>query len=236
VAVALAAALHGAILLWLAPRLRSAGTGSGAAPGAGVALTLVAAAPAPRPRALKAAPVETPKAAERTRATAPPELPIHPVPPVSEPLVSEPLVEAAVVPAHEATPEPPSPEPAEATPGAPRPEPLAADPSARGGSGSGEAGAGGDAARRYVDRLSVQVQGCLRYPQRALRRRIGGEVGMALEIAADGALEDARLVSESGSALLDRDALDTVRRCAPYPPPPAAGRYDIVLGYDLLDR
>ncbi|MGH0036714.1 MAG: energy transducer TonB [Myxococcota bacterium] len=222
------------------------------APDPGPAPPEAARAPAPRPAA--APPRAAPKPPDAPRPTRPPERELetrrepeaHREPearrePEREPeesreVEAEPGAELAALATPGADPsQAPSPEPA-AGGGASEAREAAASESPAGSSGAGRAGVRGDARRRYEDLLSLHVQTCLRYPKRAARRRIRGEVDLSLRIGSDGALVDAGIVRGSGAALLDRDALDTVERCAPYPPPPSAaggaGEFGIRIGYD----
>lgn len=67
--------------------------------------------------------------------------------------------------------------------------------------------------RRKVERI-----GKLNYPQRARAERITGSLLLRVVIAADGALQDARVMRSSGHATLDEAALAIVRLAAPYAP------------------
>jgi TonB family protein len=53
------------------------------------------------------------------------------------------------------------------------------------------------------------------YPEAARRRKTQGSVGLALKVAADGSLASARVEKKSGSAILDRAALDLVKGLFP---------------------
>lgn len=244
-ALAAALLLHAAAFLWLGPRFEPRGRSAPGERGAGVRLALVS-APAPAPARRSAAAEAAPRATPEHRSPPEPAPAATPTPapgPSPDPPPAKDLAALA--------PSAPSPPPAEtALPqtapdasGAPTarareeraPEPDARAAAAESGSG-GAPGAGEDARQRYEDALSIHVQGCLRYPKRAARRRIRGEVDLTLRIASDGALDGAALERSSGEILLDRDAVETVRRCAPYPPPPAeaggAGAFALRIGYD----
>jgi protein TonB len=61
-----------------------------------------------------------------------------------------------------------------------------------------------------------------RYPEDAHVRRIQGAVSVAFSIDRTGNVLDARIVTSSGSSLLDEEALAVLRRASPLPAPPAA--------------
>lgn len=52
---------------------------------------------------------------------------------------------------------------------------------------------------------------------------LAGTAKLRFAVAADGELLSAEIAESSGSGLLDRAALDAVRRAAPFPPPPSSG-------------
>jgi protein TonB len=59
------------------------------------------------------------------------------------------------------------------------------------------------------------------YPEASLRYRLFGSVRLLMVIDAEGRLEDVRILSSSGYAVLDEAAIKTVRMAAPYAPFPA---------------
>jgi len=228
---------HGVALWWLLPVWERSGLRGAAGigpPDAGVRIALrTAAVPAP----------SAPASPRRAREAAPPD------PAVSAAKRALPAARAILQRAPRSLPVPPAVSAAPSADlesvessagGAGDPEPEQASLQESGSGALAAPGAGGASARQtYEDLLSRQVQGCLRYPRRALRERIAGDADLTLTIRPDGGLADAILDRSTGSAILDRDALETVRRCVPYPPPPAQGsggppgRFAIRLGYDL---
>ena len=58
-----------------------------------------------------------------------------------------------------------------------------------------------------------------RYPAQA--REVQGVVSLAFTIDRHGKVVSSRIVTSSGSAVLDAEALDLIKRAAPLPPPPA---------------
>ncbi|NNU80196.1 TonB family protein [Halovulum dunhuangense] len=94
---------------------------------------------------------------------------------------------------------------------------AAPDAPARAQSNRAAASAGVSAA--YAQRLLAHVERHKRYPASAQRARIGGAARLAVTIDAAGALRDARLLGATGHEVLDREALATAARAAPYPLP-----------------
>ena len=58
------------------------------------------------------------------------------------------------------------------------------------------------------------------YPEASLRYRLYGSVRLLVVVLKDGSLEDVRVLSSSGYAVLDEAAIKTVRMAAPYAPFP----------------
>ncbi|GEM_PF-2718069 len=99
------------------------------------------------------------------------------------------------------------------------------DPSAGGDHGAGTEAVGLDGgliagARAFHDLLAARVRDRLAYPAVARRRGEEGSVLIDLSVKADGSLESALVSSGSGSAVLDRAALNLVRSLFPFDPPP----------------
>lgn len=87
------------------------------------------------------------------------------------------------------------------------------------------------AARSAVDaaylaewRQRVESVGNQYYPEASLRYGIYGSLRMLVTVRRDGALEDIRILSSSGHAVLDEAAIRIVRMAAPFPPFPEALR------------
>ena len=90
------------------------------------------------------------------------------------------------------------------------------------GTGSREQGAAGNAAvSNYPGKVARKLRRALRGVSRAARR----SVHVHFVVTRNGALGSVRITQSSGSATLDKAALASVRRAAPFPPiPAAAGR------------
>jgi protein TonB len=100
-------------------------------------------------------------------------------------------------------------------------EPIAAMPSAAAPSVTAEKAAPAPAApavpspQEVLNLLSSLVAERKSYPEAARRRKAQGSVGIAMKVAADGSLAAAAIQKKSGSAILDRAALDLVKGLFP---------------------
>ncbi|WP_309085915.1 TonB family protein [Chelativorans sp.] len=92
--------------------------------------------------------------------------------------------------------------------------------------GRGRAAEAGNAAvSNYPGKIVSKLRRSLRYPREAQRQRLKGEVRVAFTVTSSGAVSGIRVVGSSGSPVLDRAAVETVQRAAPFPPiPQGAGR------------
>jgi periplasmic protein TonB len=70
---------------------------------------------------------------------------------------------------------------------------------------------------RYEQDVAHWVERQRNYPLAARQRRLEGTAIVRIQVDGDGALLDARLVRDTGHAMLDRAALDMIHRAAPYP-------------------
>ena len=97
---------------------------------------------------------------------------------------------------------------------------------ARSGKKAGSSREAGNAAvSNYPGQVVSRLRRNLRYPSQARRQRIRGEVHVRFTVSRSGSVAGVSIVRSSGSAVLDKAALDTVRRAAPFPAIPAgAGR------------
>ncbi len=201
---------------------------------------------APRaPLNARLAPVEAPRAAEALPALAPPpeRVPPKPAPPHAErraPPPPSPRVTRAPAPAPAPAPVPAPSRPesrneaAVATPEVPAapPAPLAAlrsEPAAA----AGEPSTVPRAAPEAIDpgslgQYRLALIGTARrhklYPDLARERGWEGRVGVELVIGADGALASAQVKHSSGHTVLDREALEMLKRAASLTPVPPALR------------
>jgi len=73
----------------------------------------------------------------------------------------------------------------------------------------------------------------LRYPRQAIRMSWSGRVTVTFLVLVDGSVSDLRVSHSSGVSLLDRNALETVERAAPFPRPPVSARLVMPVDYIL---
>ncbi|TWT03888.1 energy transducer TonB [Reyranella sp. CPCC 100927] len=152
------------------------------------------------------------------RLVAPPSPPAQPVPP-----------EKSTVPVH--TPKAPAekpaelPEPllakrpAEAPPALAEPKPAAKDQPARQVVKAPDTY--GMVAVDFRRRLFSHLEPFRHYPEAAKPERLNGTVLLAFVMRRDGTVLDIRVSRSSGHAVLDNEAIETVRRARPFPPVPA---------------
>jgi len=69
--------------------------------------------------------------------------------------------------------------------------------------------------QEVLDLLSSLIAERKAYPEAARRRKAQGIVGITVKVAADGSLAAAGIEKKSGSAILDRAALDLVKGLFP---------------------
>jgi len=94
------------------------------------------------------------------------------------------------------------------------------------GSKSRKSNAVGNASvTNYPGKIVRKLRRALRYPKKAERKRIKGQVLVSFVVSKAGSASGIRVLRSSGSSILDQAALDTVRRAAPFPKIPSeAGR------------
>ena len=92
------------------------------------------------------------------------------------------------------------------------------------GSGGGSAGRGGEtdpaAESRYLSELQRAIARHRLYPREAQKRELEGVVTVSFVILADGRIRDVRVAKSSGSALLDKGAIETLKRLGAFKPIP----------------
>ncbi|NCA24938.1 MAG: energy transducer TonB, partial [Betaproteobacteria bacterium] len=129
--------------------------------------------------------------------------------------VDQPVVQRPVEP-----PPPPPPAPAPA-PIAPPPAPAIDDAAARAG---------------YIRGLSAAVAKQKRYPRLAQQRGWQGEVMLHVVVDASGRLLDVSVERSSGFEALDREALEMVRRAAPFPFANGMKKEDVSMSLPVVFR
>ncbi len=188
------------------------------------------------------APVSVSSIATQVTPTAPEVLePIEEPAPVAPRPLPRPKFETKVA---EAKPEPKKPEPKKSEPEEPtKKKPVAEQPkktkpvqagnggksnadvaasAPSGGKGASDA-AGNAAVSKYPGQVQRALRRALRFPKGAGSAR--GEVQVTFVVSSSGAASQIAVSQSSGHAVLDKEAIATVKRAAPFPPiPEAAGR------------
>ena len=72
------------------------------------------------------------------------------------------------------------------------------------------------------------------YPPMARRMNWSGKVAVAFVIAEDGSVHSIRVVETSGFPLLDKSAVETVMRVAPFPKPPIRAEITVPVNFRIL--
>ncbi len=171
--------------------------------------------PKPEPPKLEPRkPVAMPQPA-RPLAPPPPPTPLLTATPEAPQRVDQPVVQRPVEP-----PPPPPPAPAPA-PIAPPPAPAIDDAAARAG---------------YIRGLSAAVAKQKRYPRLAQQRGWQGEVMLHVVVDASGRLLDVSVERSSGFEALDREALEMVRRAAPFPFANGMKKEDVSMSLPVVFR
>ncbi len=96
--------------------------------------------------------------------------------------------------------------------------------SSAGGSSASLFDPGNAAVSNYPGKVAAKLRRALKYPKSAVSGG-SGQAQVAFTVLADGSASGIRLVSSSGSPVLDQAAMEAVRRASPFPAiPPEAGR------------
>lgn len=80
----------------------------------------------------------------------------------------------------------------------------------------------GDALRRFTQTVRKKIESKKRYPLSARKSKTEGRVGVKMTILKDGRLERVEIIEPSGYVILNKAALENVRRAAPFPSLPEA--------------
>ena len=72
----------------------------------------------------------------------------------------------------------------------------------------------------YISRLKRWLQPYVKYPRRALERDREGTTRLAVRIGRDGEVQSIQIVEESGHSILDKEAMQAIKRASPFPTMP----------------
>jgi len=73
---------------------------------------------------------------------------------------------------------------------------------------------------RYQDMIKQKIESCRRYPNWAKKQGFGGIVNLIFIILSDGQSRDIEIIHSSGFAILDNEAVATIKRTSPFLPIP----------------
>jgi protein TonB len=79
-----------------------------------------------------------------------------------------------------------------------------------------------EAMLRYQDMVRQRLEEVREYPDWAKEQGIEGNSRLRFTILSDGSIHEVKLVDSSGSKILDREALATIKRASPFPAFPKA--------------
>jgi len=82
------------------------------------------------------------------------------------------------------------------------------------------ASGGGNVKQSYYAAVTARLESAKGYPKEARRRGYEGTVLVRVELERNGTLRACAVLQGSGRDILDKEALQTVRRAAPFPPVP----------------
>jgi len=74
--------------------------------------------------------------------------------------------------------------------------------------------------RTYTDLVQKKIEAVKQYPKRAQRRNDQGVVKIVFSIGNDGEIVSVNIFKSSGSRILDRAAIDAVKKASPFTSPP----------------
>ena len=151
--------------------------------------------PQPKPKPItKPKPIEKPKSIPKPIEEPIPE---QVVDPVSEPIV-EPIIEPAVEPISESVETNEISQTIEQAPTSPNPQ----------------------AVNNYSNLLRAHIAKHKKYPRIAQRRKMQGEVIIAIQIRGDGSLISKNIQRSSGHSVLDKEGMNMMEKSKPFPVPP----------------
>lgn len=151
--------------------------------------------PQPKPKPItKPKPIEKPKSIPKPIEEPIPE---QVVDPVSEPIV-EPIIEPVVEPISESVETNEIPQTSEQAPTSPNPQVV----------------------NNYSNLLRAHIAKHKKYPRIAQRRKMQGEVIIAIQIRGDGSLISKNIQKSSGHSVLDKEGMNMMEKSKPFPVPP----------------
>jgi protein TonB len=87
--------------------------------------------------------------------------------------------------------------------------------------------------REHFEYIRDRVMRNIEYPERARRMNWEGTVLMSFVVTTDGRADNITIFQSSGFPVLDRSAVEAIRRSVPFPKPPVAAQIVIPILYSL---
>ncbi len=85
----------------------------------------------------------------------------------------------------------------------------------------------------HFHQIRAGIQHSLKYPRQARKMGWEGKVVVCFMIRRDGGIDNIRIVESSGFAALDKSALETIKKAAPFPLPPTQAELMVPVIYRL---
>jgi protein TonB len=106
-----------------------------------------------------------------------------------------------------------------------------------GGAGMWPGPSAGSLKKRYLSEHFAYIRDLilknLVYPQAARRMGWSGKVVVTFVVSTDGSVDKVKVLTGSGYQMLDGNAVETVRKAAPFPRPPVSVELVLPIGYNL---
>jgi len=87
--------------------------------------------------------------------------------------------------------------------------------------------------KEHFASIRDQILQNLVYPQAARRLGWSGKVVVSFVVTTDGAVDKVKVLTSSNYQMLDRNAVETVLKAAPFPRPPISVELVMPIGYKL---
>jgi protein TonB len=107
-----------------------------------------------------------------------------------------------------------------------------------GPAGDGSASGSRDPRARYIkahyEYIKNDIQNKMIYPLIARKKGWQGTVIVSFVVCTDGKVQDVQIKESSGFSILDQSAVNTIKKAAPFPPPPARAELIVPINYNLV--
>ncbi|HBH62697.1 MAG TPA: hypothetical protein DDX85_13370 [Nitrospiraceae bacterium] len=87
--------------------------------------------------------------------------------------------------------------------------------------------------REHFTYIRDRIMNNISYPQTARKMGWSGKVTISFVICENGDAEDIKIIQSSGFGILDRSAVETVKKVLPFPEPPLRAEIVIPVVYRL---